>query len=242
MNSSNFFNREILLLGEKNFKKLQNSKAAVFGLGGVGSFAAEALARSGIGELHLFDCDIVDITNTNRQLYALSSTIGKKKTDVAYQRILEINPTCKIYKYDVFLTPENITNYISDFDFAVDAIDTVETKIELIKQLKDSNITFISSMGSANKTDPSEIQINFLEKTSVCPLARIVRKEMKKCNLKKIPVVYSTEKKEPVTTDNTTNPITGKRPLGTSSYIPPIFGMMCASFIIRSIIEEDIKF
>lgn len=234
------FNREILLIGQEKFNLIKNSHAAVFGLGGVGSYAAESLVRSGIGEITIFDCDKSELSNINRQLFALHSETGKMKTETAFKRFKQINPECKINIVNEFLSPENIESHITEFQYAIDAIDTIESKIFLIKTLIKKNITFISSMGSAGKLDPEKIKISDIRKTSVCPLAKIIRKEIRNSQIKqKIPVVYSTEEKVQIEQNGNIvlNNTTRKRPLGTSSFIPPIFGFYCASHIIRKIIE-----
>ncbi|MBN1501608.1 MAG: tRNA threonylcarbamoyladenosine dehydratase [Spirochaetes bacterium] len=234
------FSRSRLLLGSENIERLKNTHAAVFGIGGVGSYTAEALARAGIGEISLFDCDIVDITNVNRQIYALNSTVGKLKTETARTRILDINPECKINIFSDLLTDENISSFFNGFTHAVDAIDTVSAKSELIYQLSSKKITFISSMGSANKMNPEKVYITDISKTHNCPLARVMRKKLKEKNIyKNVPVVFSDE-----IFDNGNiipeikNEITGKRPQGTISYMPAVFGLYAASFIIRKIVEK----
>lgn len=235
----NIFDREIILLGDEKFEKLKNSHAAVFGLGGVGSFAAEALARSGIGKLTIFDCDKIDETNINRQLYAINSTIGLAKTEVAKKRILDINPECTVETNETLLTENNIADIKFDFNYAIDAIDTLTAKTMLIKILKENQITFISSMGSAGKMDISKIEIIDISKTHTCPLARKLRKNLKKHEIyKNVPVVFSSENSRNSTNNEILekNPLTSKAPLGTISYIPPSFGLYAASYIIREIV------
>ncbi len=233
------FSRTELLIGKENIEKLRNAHAAVFGIGGVGGYAAEVLARSGVGEISLFDCDTVDVTNINRQIHALDSTVNELKTEAAKKRILDINPDCKINLHSNLLTAENIHDSFTDFKYAIDAIDTVSAKVELIFELYSEEITFISSMGSANKLDPSKVEITDISKTHNCPLARIIRKKLKEKNLfKDVPVVFSAELNYTSTAIlHERNEITGKRPQGTISYMPPVFGLFAASYIIRKIIE-----
>jgi len=188
------FIRTSMLLGEENIKKLQASKVAIFGIGGVGGYVAEALARSGIGEFDLFDKDVVDETNINRQIIATLNTIGKNKVDVMKERILEINKYAKVNAYKEFYLPETADKYdLSKYDYIIDAIDTVTSKIELIVRATNANVKVISAMGAGNKLDPTKFEVTDIYKTSVCPLAKIMRKELKQRGIKKLKVVYSKE-------------------------------------------------
>lgn len=194
---TNQFSRTEMLIGEQNLKKLQESKVAIFGIGGVGSFVAEGLARSGIGNFILIDNDKVSITNINRQIIATTKTVGKYKVDLMKQRILEINPNAKVDTYNIFYMPDNKEKILdSKIDYIVDAIDTVTAKIYLIEQADKLNIPIISSMGTGNKMDATKFEIEDIYKTSVCPLAKVIRKELKQKNIKKLKVLYS--KEEPI--------------------------------------------
>lgn len=198
---SNQFSRTEMLIGKDNLKKLQSAKVAIFGIGGVGSFVAEGLARSGIGNFILVDNDKVSITNINRQIIATTKTVGKYKVDLMKQRILEINPEAKIETYNIFYMPGCEEKILDDtIDYIVDAIDTVTAKIHLIEQANCLNIPIISSMGTGNKMDATKFEITDIYKTSVCPLAKVMRKELKQRNIKKLKVLYS--KEEPIKPSN----------------------------------------
>lgn len=175
------FSRTEMLIGEEALIKLKNSCVAVFGVGGVGGYTVEALARSGVGTIHLIDNDTVALTNLNRQIIATHKTIGMPKTFAAKDRILSINPECKVFTYNVFYTPETADTFdFSEFDYVVDAIDTVTGKIGLVMQAQAANVSIISSMGTGNKMDPTKFQVADIYKTSVCPLAKVMRHELKK--------------------------------------------------------------
>ena len=238
------FSRTQNIIGSLKQQKLFAAHVAVFGLGGVGSFTVESLARAGIGKISVFDNDTISLTNINRQLYALHSTIGKNKTDVAEQRILDINPSCKVYKYNMFFDQHNCSTIdFSEFDFVVDCIDTVKSKITIIKCAKNSSVPVISSMGTGNKLDPSKFQIADISKTRVCPLARAVRQELKKQHISKVTVLFSTE--EPVKMDLNNCGIApeeiekkGKAPApGSISFVPSVAGLMIGGFVIRELIK-----
>ncbi len=208
---------------------LKDKKVAVFGLGGVGGYVVESLCRMGVGHIVLIDHDTIDITNLNRQIYALHSTIGKKKIDVASARCLDINPNVQLTKYDNFYLPDEGMEYMfEDCDFVVDAIDTIKAKIALIEQCSTKNIPIISSMGTGNKLDPSKFEITDIYKTSVCPLAKVMRQELKKRRIKKVTVVYSTEL--PRKTD-------GRTP-GSVSFVPGSAGLLITSHVIKKLIGE----
>lgn len=224
----NRFSRTIGVIGEENFKKLNNSSVIVFGLGGVGGAACEALARSGVGTIAIVDKDVVDITNINRQIIATDETIGMKKTDAMEKRLLSLNPYIKIVKYDLFYLPETADKInLSKFDFAVDCIDNVTAKLELIVRCEKSGVPVISSMGTGNKLHPEMLEISDISKTSVCPLARVMRRELKKRGIKKLPVVYSEE--EPVKTELSVP--------GSMSFTPPVAGYLICSYVIRKLLN-----
>lgn len=233
---SESFSRTEMLLGSKNMKKLEKAHIAVFGLGGVGGHAVEALARCGIGKFTLFDNDIVCKSNLNRQIIATNNTIGMRKTDAARNRILSINQDANITVHDVFYLPENADNYqLSDFDYIVDAIDTVSAKIELIVRAKKNSIPIISSMGTGNKLNPTMLEVSDIYKTSVCPLARVMRHELKLKNIKSLKVVYSKEDPIKPKTQNETK--SKKQAPGSVSFVPSVAGLIIASEVIKDICE-----
>ena len=191
----NQYSRTQLLLGAEAMEKLHNSRVAVFGIGGVGGYTVEALARSGVGALDLIDDDKVCLTNLNRQIIATRKTIGKYKTDVMKERILEINPKAEVTMHKCFFLPENAEEFpFEEYDYVVDAVDTVTAKIELVMKCKEKNVPIISSMGAGNKLDASAFKVADIYKTQMCPLAKVMRRELKKRHVKKLKVVYSEEK------------------------------------------------
>ena len=224
----NEFSREEVLIGKENLSKLKLAKVAIFGVGGVGSFVVEGLVRAGIGNFILIDNDTVDITNLNRQLHATHSTIGKYKVDLMRDRILDINPNANVEIYREFYE-SNEKNKILDssINYIVDAIDSVKSKIELAKDAKDLNIPIISSMGTGNKLDPTKFEIADISKTSVCPLARVMRKELKKIGIKKYKVLYS--KEEPIK-------LNVKSP-GSISFVPSVAGLIISGEVVKDIIK-----
>ncbi len=188
------FQRVKLLIGEENYSKLKQSHVAVFGVGGVGGFSAEALVRSGVGEITIFDNDTVSITNLNRQIISTVSVIGRKKTEVVKERLLSINPDLKIHVNDVFYLPENADEYsFKEFDYIIDAVDTVTAKLEIISRAKRQGVEVISCMGTGGKLDLTQLKVEDIKKTKVCPLARVVRRELKKRGIENLKVVYSEE-------------------------------------------------
>ena len=188
------FSRTELLLGKEAMEKLQNSRVAVFGIGGVGGYVCEALARSGVGAFDLIDDDKVCLTNLNRQIIATYKTIGKYKTDVMKERILDINPKADVRVHKCFFLPENADEFpYEDYDYMVDAVDTVTAKISLVMKAQEKHIPIISSMGAGNKLDGSQFKVADIYKTKVCPLAKVMRRELKKRGVKKLKVVYSEE-------------------------------------------------
>ena len=193
---TNQFSRTELLIGKDGVEKLQNSKVVVFGIGGVGSYVVEGLARAGVGEFILIDKDIVDETNINRQIIATTKTIGKPKVDVAKQRILDINPNAKVETCKEFFMPESKDFFNKTIDYVIDCVDTITAKIEIIVRAKKHNIPVISSMGTGNKLEPTRFEIADIYSTSICPLAKVMRKELKKREIKDLKVLYS--KEEPI--------------------------------------------
>jgi tRNA A37 threonylcarbamoyladenosine dehydratase len=225
------FERTALLLGTDGIERIFASRVAVFGVGGVGGHAAEALARSGVGEIHLIDADTVSVSNINRQAVALSSTVGRDKVDVMMQRIVDINPNAKVVTHKMFYSAENAdTIDLSIFDYIIDAIDTVSAKIELICRACELSVPIISSMGAGNKLDPTRFEVTDIYKTSVCPLARVMRAALKKRGVKELKVVFS--KEEPVRAIATEN---GKRAPGSVSFVPSVAGLILAGEVIRDL-------
>jgi tRNA A37 threonylcarbamoyladenosine dehydratase len=247
----NEFSRTQLLLGKQAMEKLKSSAVAVFGIGGVGSFAAEALVRSGIGSIALFDDDKVCLTNINRQLIATRKTVGRKKVDVMRERIEDINPKCAVEAHECFYTAENASEFdLSKYAYIVDAIDTVSSKLTLIGQAKSANVPIISCMGAGNKLDPTRFEVADIYKTSVCPLAKVMRRELKKRGIESLKVVYS---KEEVLTpqeeegisckDNCICPPDTKRKCtvrrqvpGSVSFVPSVAGLIIAAEVVKDII------
>ena len=223
------FSRQARIIGEEKMKILKNSSVIVFGLGGVGGAAAEALVRGGIGKIAIVDKDVVDITNLNRQIIATEETVGMKKTDAAEKRFLSINPELIVERFDIFYLPETADEInLSDYDFIIDAIDNVTAKIELIVRAEKQGVPIISSMGTGNKLSPEMLEIADIYKTSVCPLARVMRRELKNRGVKKLKVIYS--KEEPIKTDSSVP--------GSISFTPPVAGYLAASYVIKNLIEN----
>lgn len=238
------FSRTELLLGAKNMQKLKQSKIAIFGIGGVGSYVAEGLARCGVGNFVLIDSDDISLTNLNRQIHALEQTIGQKKTKIMKERILSINPTAQIVTIEKLYTPEaTFFDWQDKYTYIVDAVDDVKAKISLAVNADKYNLPIISSMGTANKLDPQKFVITDIYKTHTCPLARILRKALKQQGVQHLKVLYSTEQPftnytvnftETATKEN--NPAsTRKQPLGSVAFVPPIAGLMIAGEIIKDI-------
>ena len=229
----NIFSRAELLLGEEALHKLRSARVALFGIGGVGSFAAEALARGGVGHITLVDGDTVSITNINRQLIALHSTVGKEKTAVMAERIADISPETEVETYPVVYGAENrdLLDF-STYDYVIDAIDTVTSKLILIEEAKKAGVPVISCMGTGNKFHPERFEVTDISKTSVCPLAKIMRKELKVRGIKNVKVVYSKEEPQ----KPAESPETGKRQIpGSLSFMPPVAGLLLAGEVIRHI-------
>ncbi len=222
------FSRTVRVIGEEKFNKLQNSSVLVFGLGGVGGAACEALVRGGVGRVGIVDKDTVDVTNINRQIIATDETVGDYKTDVTEKRALSINPNIKIDKYNLFYLPETSDAIdLKKYDYIVDCIDNVTAKIHLITLADELDVPVISSMGTGNKLHPEMLKIADIYKTTTCPLARVMRRELKLRGIKKLTVVFSEE--EPVKTD-------GNIP-GSMSFTPPVAGYLLASHVINELIK-----
>ena len=230
------FQRTEMLIGTEAVATLSKSRVAVFGAGGVGSYVIEALARSGIGAIDIIDNDTVSESNLNRQIIALQSTIGLLKTETAKKRVLDINPDCTVTTFVTFVLPGNIDVFdFSVYDYIVDAIDTVSGKIAIIEKASKEGIPIISSMGTGNKLDPTKFQIADISKTSVCPLARVMRYEMKKRKIKKFKVLFSTE--EPIK-PNAEKDERGKVPPGSISFVPSVAGLIIGGEVIKDIIKK----
>ena len=249
----NQFSRTELLIGKEGIEKLQNAKVAIVGLGGVGSFVVEGLVRAGIENFVLIDDDKICLTNLNRQIIATRKTVGKYKVDVAKERILEINPNANVETYQEFFMPNSKSQIITeDLSYVIDCIDTVTAKIELVMQCKKVNVPIISAMGTGNKIDPSKFVITDIYKTNICPLAKVMRKELRKRNIDSLKVIYSEE--EPIKPDETLEcscktgcicPPGTKRKCanknqvpGSISFVPSVAGLMIAGEVIKEIIGE----
>ena len=224
--------RTALLLGDDAVERLSQARVAVFGVGGVGGFATEALARSGIGALDLIDGDVVSLSNLNRQIIALHSTVGKAKTEVMAQRIQDIDPDIRLTLHTCFFTPENAGDFdFTQYDYIIDAVDMVTAKIQLAVQAQAAGVPMISSMGAGNKLDPSAFEVSDLYKTSVCPLARVMRRELKARGIRKMKVVYS--KEEPRKVDGPTE--NGRHIPGSIAFVPSAAGLVLAGEVIREL-------
>ena len=245
------FSRTQLLLGPEAMRKLANARVAVFGLGGVGGTAAEALARAGVGALDVIDHDRVSLTNINRQVIALTSTVGQLKAEVMAQRIAEINPDCLVTAHTCFYLPDTADELdLTQFDYVIDAIDTVTAKLLLVERTQAAGVPLISSMGTANKLDPTALKVGDIYETSICPLAKIIRKECRKRGIRKLKVVYSTEPASPPTAEAqesyraqalmTTNAIGDKFGRagipGSVSFVPPAAGLVLAGEVVKDLI------
>ena len=228
----NQFTRTELLIGKNGIEKLKNSKVAVFGLGGVGSYVVESLARSGIGNFILVDNDVIDITNLNRQIIATRKTLGMAKVEAAKERILEINPDAKVKVYQEFFNSNSNLILDGGINYIVDAIDTVSSKIELIVRANELNIPIISSMGTGNKLDPTKFEVTDIYKTEICPLARVIRKELRNRGIEKLKVVYS--KENPLVPNVPENE---KAVPGSVSFVPSVAGLIMSGEVIKDILE-----
>lgn len=230
---SEIFSRTELMLGKDAIKKLSESRVAVFGIGGVGGYVTEALARSGIGAIDLIDNDKVNESNINRQIIALHSTLGQYKVDVMKSRIADINPDCKVTAHRLFFMPDTANQLdFSQYDYVVDAIDTVTGKIEIIMQAKSLDIPVISSMGAGNKLDPTKFEVADIYKTSTCPLARVMRREMKSRGVKSLKVVYSTEQAFRPYDKSESQPLPA-----SNAFVPSVAGLIIAGEVIKDLIK-----
>ncbi len=234
------FSRTALMFGAEAVAKLRKSRVAVFGIGGVGGYAAEALARSGIGTLDLIDNDEVSVSNINRQIYALESTVGKLKVDAAKSRIYDICPDTVVNTYPCFFMPDTADSFdFSVYDYVIDAIDTVTGKLEIIKRAKAAGVPVISAMGAGNKLDPTAFRVADISKTKVCPLARVMRYELKKLGIKGVKAVYSEE--EPITpieaSDMPYDPQSEVRRSipGSNAFVPPVAGLIIAGEVVKDL-------
>lgn len=230
----NQFSRTEMLIGKEKMEKLKNSKVAVFGIGGVGSYVVEGLARAGVENFILIDNDEVSLTNLNRQIIATSKTIGKLKVEVEKERILDINPNANVEIYPEFFMPDSKEILDNTVNYIVDSVDTVTAKIELVIRANKLNIPIISSMGTGNKLDPTKFEVADIYSTSVCPLAKVMRKELKARNIEKLKVVYS--KETPIKPDELENTEKKQVP-GSISFVPSVAGLIIAGEVIKDIIE-----
>ncbi|MDY4839590.1 MAG: tRNA threonylcarbamoyladenosine dehydratase [Lachnospiraceae bacterium] len=248
------FSRTQLLLGAEAIEKFKNSRVAVFGIGGVGGFVVEGLVRSGIGAFDLIDDDKVCLTNLNRQIIATRKTVGKYKVDVMKERILEINPDAKVTTHKCFYLPDTAEEFdFSAYDYVVDAVDTVSAKIELVLRAKEANVPIISCMGAGNKLDPTRFEVTDIYKTSVCPLAKVMRRELKKRGVKKLKVVYSKEepikpsedmaiscKQNCICPPGAEHKCTERRAIpGSVSFVPSVAGLIIAGEILKDIANVE---
>jgi tRNA A37 threonylcarbamoyladenosine dehydratase len=252
----NEFSRTQLIFGEESMQKLRNSRVAVFGVGGVGGYAVEALARSGVGTIDIIDDDKVCLTNINRQIIATHKSIGKYKVDVAEERIHDICPDIVVNKHKCFYMPETADQFdFTQYDYIVDAIDTVKGKLELVRQANIAEVKIISSMGAGNKVDPTAFKVADIYKTSVCPLAKVMRYELRKMGIKKLKVVYSEEqairpykdmsiscRKHCVCPAGTERKCTARRDIpGSTAFVPSVVGLIIAGEVIKDLTGFDPK-
>ena len=248
----NQFSRTQLLLGPEGMEKLKNARVAVFGIGGVGGYAVEALARSGVGALDLIDDDLVCLTNINRQIIATTKTVGRHKVDVAEERVHDINPHCVVRTYKTFYMPETADQFdFKEYDYIIDAIDTVTGKLELIVRAQEAGTPIISSMGAGNKLDPTAFEVADLYKTSVCPLAKVMRRECRKRGIKHLKVVYSKEepirpledmsiscRKHCICPPGAERKCTERRDIpGSTAFVPSVVGLIIAGEVIKDLID-----
>lgn len=223
----NRFQRTELMIGCEKQARLGNASVLVFGIGGVGGYVVEALARAGVGRITLVDHDVIDVTNINRQIIALTSTIGRKKVDVALERVLEINPSCDVKALCEFLTPDNIAGFrLTEYDYVIDAVDNVTAKLSLAVYCEQNGVQLISSMGTGNKLHPELFKIADIYETKVCPLARVMRAELKKRGVQTLRVVYSEEM-----------PLRSERPPASISFVPSTAGLLIASDVINALLK-----
>ena len=233
------FSRTEILLGQEAMERLYKARVAVFGIGGVGGYTVEALARCGIGALDLIDSDTVSVSNINRQILATHSTVGKLKVEVAKARVLDINPNCDVKTYPCFYLPDTADQFdFTQYDYIVDCIDTVTGKLQLVERAVEAGTPIICSMGTGNKLDPSAFQVADIAKTSMCPLARIMRKELKKRGIDHIKVVYSQEEALTPAVDEEELKRTGKRQIpGSVAFVPGAAGLVLAGEVVKDLIK-----
>lgn len=232
---SNQFERTEMIFGKENVETLKNARVAVFGVGGVGGYVVEALARTGVGTLDLIDNDVVSLSNINRQIIATHETVGRVKVEVAKERVLSINPSAVVNIYQTFYMPDTAEQFdFSEFDYVVDAIDTVTGKLALIEQAREAGVPIISSMGTGNKLDPTAFEVTDIYKTSVCPLAKVMRRELKKRGIRKLKVVYS--KEQPILPN-----VAGeeRRIPGSIAFVPSVAGMIIGGEVIKDLIQKQ---
>lgn len=235
----NQYSRTELIIGKDGIEKLKKSKVVIFGLGGVGSYVAEGLARAGIGNFIIVDKDDVDITNINRQIIATHKTIGKPKIEVEKERLSDINPNVKIQTIQEFFGPDSYDFFDETIDYIIDAVDNITAKIEIIVRAKRHNIPVISCMGTGNKLDPTKFEISDISKTSVCPLAKIIRKELKNRNINNVKVLFSKEEPIKINSESYENAgINGKHVPGSISFVPSVAGLIIAGEVIKDLILD----
>lgn len=233
------FSRTELLLGQAAIEKLKKSRVAIFGVGGVGGYATEALVRSGVGAIDIIDSDTVCLSNLNRQIIATQSSIGKYKVDVMKERIFDINPDCQVKAYQCFYLPETKADFpFKDYDYIVDAVDTVAAKLQLVEVAKEHDVPIISSMGAGNKLDPTLFEVADIYKTSVCPLAKVMRRELKKRNINRLKVVYSKEMPiKPLESEELKD--SNKRSIpGSVAFVPSVVGLIIAGEVIKDLVRR----
>lgn len=236
------FSRTELLIGKEGLEKLSKSRVAVFGVGGVGGYVVEALIRSGLGNIDIIDNDVVSLSNINRQIIATHKSIGQYKVDVAKDRILDINPNVVVNIYKTFFTPETAAGFdFKNYDYIVDAIDTVAGKLSLIEKAKEFSVPIICSMGAGNKLDPTKFEVTDISKTSVCPLARVIRTELKKRKISGVKVVYSKEPPlKPLKNESANNcPQSKKVAPGSVAFVPSVAGLIIAGEVIKDLIKRS---
>ena len=235
MNIKEEHSRTAYVYGEEAINKLSQARVAVFGVGGVGGYICEALCRAGVGHIDVFDRDTVSLSNINRQIIALHSTVGRPKVEVIKERMLDINPDCEINAYNVFYLTENADEFdLSGYDYIADAVDTVAAKLEIAERACKNGVPVISAMGAGNKTDPTRLEIADINNTTVCPLARVMRRELKARGIKKYKVVYS---KEEPRKSGVTDPESGKAIPGSLSFVPSAMGLIMASAIVNDLVK-----
>lgn len=234
------FSRTAYIYGEDAIDKLKKSRVAVFGVGGVGGYICEALCRAGVGSIDIFDRDSVSVSNINRQIIALHSTVGRAKVDVMKERMLDINPDCNITAHNVFYLSENADEFdLSNYDYIADAVDTVAAKLEIAERAYKLEVPVISAMGAGNKTDPTRFEVADIADTTVCPLARVMRRELKARGIKNYKVVYS--KEEPIKS-GVVDSESGKAIPGSLSFVPSVVGLIMAGEIVNDLVENNNMF